>query len=244
MISPRYVGLFLCLAIPACSTAASPMNPPGDAAPDQATKDVAADAIPDAGSDAPVDRASPETGPDTSDDLGIKPPDAPPDTPSATLAASLVAARATWANAKAQCPIYHYDRSFTSFTGWTATTAIEITNNQPSRRDYVSQENRFGTPDAGPTEQWSETGTQIGNHGSGSPALTVEQILSLCDSVVANNPHEYVRLAINAQGVPVECAFRPVNCADDCDMGFWLSNFACAPLGPGDGGAGGDASHD
>jgi hypothetical protein len=155
------------------------------------------------------------------------------------LVAALATARATWMQAKPMCRIYKYNRMHVSFTGWTATTTIKIEDDRPTLRSYVAQENRFGMPDAGPNELWTEIDGAIGSHGSGDPALTVEQLFAQCDSIVASNPGEHITLNTNADGVATSCSFRPQNCADDCDMGFWLSGFDCAAAPPRDGGSDG-----
>jgi hypothetical protein len=60
--------------------------------------------------------------------------DAATDAPSSSREARLAAARVTWAKAKPDCPAYHYMRYHLSFTGWEATTTIEIVNDRPARR--------------------------------------------------------------------------------------------------------------
>jgi hypothetical protein len=153
----------------------------------------------------------------------------------------LSSGRLIWARKKAVCGTYHYARPRASFTGWHATTTIEITNGKPSRRSYTASRS-FGPNDAGADEQWDETGNQVGSHTAGDPALTVEQLLSQCDSILEQNPGEKVTVDISPEGAPTTCSFRPDNCADDCDMGFWLSGFACGPIGSG--ADGGDAGRD
>jgi hypothetical protein len=161
------------------------------------------------------------------------------DAPDSSREARLAAARLMWANAKPDCPVYHYSRYHLSFTGFEATTTIEIANDRPARRSYVSVHDRFGNSDAGPQEKWDEVGSEVGSHTAGDPALTVEQIETLCDSIVAQNPREDVTVDINREGVPVACWFVPKNCADDCGMGFG-ADFACGPLAIVDGGVGQD----
>lgn len=141
----------------------------------------------------------------------------------------LTEAAAVWARDKPTCAPYHYTRTTSSFTGSRTETAVEITNDRPSRRRYVAH---FVQDDGQvKTEQWDETGPAIGTHDGPFQAQTVEQLFAECREALARDPAaNHLTLRIGAHGVPSTCAFFPMNCADDCSMGVSLSDFACGPL--------------
>ena len=147
----------------------------------------------------------------------------------AGAAGELLAAEAAWAAAKPDCSSYHYQVLASSVFGSCSTTTIEIANDEPIERTFVGY--TYGTcgGDAGPSESWDEVGVQqIGTHSDGAPALTVEGLFAACQSSLAVDPAENtIWLTIGADGVPTQCGFTPIDCVDDCPMGFRLAGFAC-----------------
>ena len=159
--------------------------------------------------------------------------------PDGALESELAAAMAEWVVAKASCPVYSYTTVSPSFSGYCATTTVEIADNQPVRRTYLSKE-PCGKPDAGIFDQWDEVGAaQVGSH-SGAPAWTVEQVFAACQSVLARGSvTNSLYLSIGPDGVPSSCAYTPHGCVDDCTTDVGVGIFTC--LAP-DGGT--DASSD
>jgi hypothetical protein len=159
----------------------------------------------------------------------------------ATLQGKLTAARATWVATKGGCGHYVYESDQLSLPfGPCSKTTIEILNDQPIRRAYLSC---ASVPDGGVAEQWSEVGdSQIDTHPDGAYPWIAEGLLDECHAVLNNvmaNPSAYsVSLAINAQGVPVTCLATILQCVDDCTGGIDISSFACQPPD------GADAGHD
>jgi hypothetical protein len=157
-----------------------------------------------------------------------------------SLQGLLNVAEATWAAAKPGCPDYSYVSHQSSVFGSCSNTTIEITNDQPSRRSYVSC---AYVPDGGTVDQWTEVGAaQIYSHTEGASASTVEQLFTSCQAILNNvlaDPSGYsVSLSFDAQGVPVTCLATMLQCVDDCTGGLAISSFAChAPDGA-------DAGHD
>ncbi|HXU82117.1 MAG TPA: hypothetical protein VN914_12015 [Polyangia bacterium] len=149
--------------------------------------------------------------------------------PPSPLQAQLDQAAAMWARDKPSCAPYHYARVTLSFTGSTRQTAIEITNDHPSRRRYDArfvQDNGEVT-----TEHWDETGAAIGSHEDGHRAETVEELFAECRAVLGQDAAaNRLTLEIGAHGVPTDCVFVPKGCEDDCGMGFNITDFACGPL--------------
>jgi len=142
----------------------------------------------------------------------------------------LTAARATWAATKVGCVHYVYESDQLSLPfGPCSKTTIEILNDQPTRRAYVSC---ASGPDGGMAEQWSEVGySQIDTHLDGDHPWPVEGLLDECQAILNNvmgDPSAFsVSLAINAQGVPVTCLATTLQCVDDCAGGLNILSFAC-----------------
>jgi hypothetical protein len=151
---------------------------------------------------------------------------------------TLPMAEAIWAAAKPSCPNYHYEALTWSFTGFCTKTTIQIASDEPVRRSFMGGNDGCGGTDAGPTETWDEVGAlQIGTHADGASALTAEQLFAACQTSLAQDPStNTLTLTIGAEGVPTRCGFTPINCADDCYMGFELSDVTCGSL-PADGGS-------
>ena len=152
---------------------------------------------------------------------------------------TLLRAKATWAAAKPSCPNYHYESLTSSVFGFCSKTTIEIASDQPVQRSYVGYTSGgCGSADAGPSETWEELGAQqVGTHMDGAPALTAEQLFAACETSLAHDPStNTLTLTLGTEGVPNRCGFTPVNCLDDCYMGFELSDVTCGSL-PRDGGS-------
>jgi len=144
----------------------------------------------------------------------------------------LQAAEATWAAAKANCPNYHYEALTSSFVGYCTKTTIQLANDQPVQRSFVSYGEGCGSTDAGPTETWKEIGAQqVGTHTDGASALTAEQLFADCETSLAHDPsRNTLTLTIGAEGIPTRCGFTPIGCLDDCYSGFQLSDVTCGSL--------------
>jgi hypothetical protein len=153
----------------------------------------------------------------------------PPD-----LRDQLSAAATTWANAKGQCPLYSYDRRWTSVFGGGASTAVEIQNDLATRRRYSTHTADGGLDVGSWMTVWDERSADVGSHGTSwsiFPASTVEQLLAECASLLAHDPAAYtLRLGVDEHGVPTECTYVPVGCVDDCLAGITIASFDCAPL--------------
>jgi hypothetical protein len=147
--------------------------------------------------------------------------------------AMLTAAMATWAAAKPGCPAYRYQTQHsTQGFSYCGTTTIQIVNDQPVERSFVSDESGCPyPPDAGVTnitEQWDEVGAQVGSHTDGDSPLTVEQLFAYCQTILAADPSMYrVELAVNSEGVPVGCTSTLLHCVDSCTGGIDIPTFTC-----------------
>jgi hypothetical protein len=146
------------------------------------------------------------------------------------VTAELQAAEATWASAKASCSSYQYTSTTSSVFGSCAETTVHIANDKAVGRSFLDfTSGGCGGGDAAPAETWSELSAQeVGTHSDGAAALTVEQLFAACQTSLSHDPKQNtLTLTIGPEGVPTACGYTPINCVDDCYMGFRLSGFAC-----------------
>ena len=146
------------------------------------------------------------------------------------LQSLLAAAQAEWAQAKTSCSAYSYNREVSSVFGFCAVTTVAVSSDVVSSRGYVAGDSGCPpTPDGGITENWSESGAQVGTHTDGAPAETVEQLFAECQSILALDPSQYsFALTIGFLGIPVTCKATLKQCADDCTTGIQINEFSCA----------------
>jgi hypothetical protein len=142
-------------------------------------------------------------------------------------------ASALWAAAKPSCPIYSYDRRWSSVFGGGSSTEVEIRHDVPTRRRYSTAQGDGGV--SSPLMVvWDETGDMVGRNTTSYtvfPPSTVEQLLAECAMVLAHSPADYIlNLVTDPYGVPLECTNFPRGCYDDCESGIRIATFACAPL--------------
>ncbi len=76
---------------------------------------------------------------------------------------------------------------------------------------------------------WRERGRELGRHGTGAPALTVEQLYALCrDRVLSVRANHAPRLSFHIDGLLQHCGFLNDDCPD-CPV---VSMQAVAPITP------------
>ena len=110
---------------------------------------------------------------------------------------------ATWQNAKSQNgSTYNYQRSYSSMTGFQFRTLIQIKDDAPHARAYVSQSQ---------ADSWVETSGNVGSHATGHPPLTMEEIYGKCKSEILSKSkvENTVVFQADERGVPTcyYCSF-------------------------------------
>jgi len=133
---------------------------------------------------------------------------------------------AAWTTTKAGCAgAYHYSTTSYGPLGVPMyKTTVAIANDQPAARAVERWEN------GAVTDQWVETGAQIGTHAEGAPALTMEQLYDDCRTKIlsgASGSYDVV-FETAASGALTQCtAMRAKDCVDDCSAGVVVMDFAC-----------------
>ena len=144
------------------------------------------------------------------------------------LMGALSVAEEEWGMFESRCPSYHYQ---IQHFGSCAATTVDIVNGQPAERSFTSDVAGC-TPaaDAGAVEQWDEVGaSQLGSHGDGDPARTVQQLLLDCPPVSFSSAYTF-SFDYAGYGEPTTCSATLINCASDCTIGYQISNFECEQI--------------
>jgi hypothetical protein len=168
----------------------------------------------------PPDADAQDVRPDARPDLSVPP----------ELESRLMTAMETWQQAKPICRSYEYISSQTfMFARSSRATTVRIVDDRPVARSYAAY---AGLPDGGieTTEEWRESGAEVGSHPNGDPPHTVEQLFQDCRALLARDPKaNFFYLEIGERGVLKECRYRPMGCVDDCTVGFYIGQFDCLP---------------
>jgi len=187
------------------------------------------DAGPGPETGAPETTAPETAGPETSG-----PETSPPDVSNANvLLAQLTEAKATWTAAKASCPTYYYvSQHQYQPLGGCSKTAVEISQETPTRRRIYTVEPGTCGGGVGPGVLWDETGAAIGTQVGFPSAWTVEELFADCEKNLSSSDpaKNRLELRVGPMGVPMTCGHTPKNCADDCFIGFDLGTFVCGAL--------------
>lgn len=121
---------------------------------------------------------------------------------------------------------YMYQTTFTSFSGLSSTTEVQVTNGVVTSRLYVEyQANENGGKNL--TDSYTETSTTIGTHEKGAGVLTIDDLYNSCASeyLVVDKTNNTIYFETEINGLMTMCGYLPNNCADDCYVGFSISSF-------------------
>lgn len=124
---------------------------------------------------------------------------------------------------------YTYTIEFISWAGFGSRTTIKVEEGEVSERyyEYFLQKYEDGEYQEEITETYTEAGDELGSHEAGAEPLTIDQLYGICISeyLVVNETENTIYFNTNDTGVISECGYVPDNCADDCFIGFQMSNF-------------------
>jgi hypothetical protein len=73
--------------------------------------------------------------------------------------------------------------------------------------------------------EWTESQADIGLHGEGAAALTVDDLYETChDSVLNKGDGYHIAFEVDSRGILKTCTYRPSGCADDgCTTGVRIN---------------------
>jgi hypothetical protein len=121
---------------------------------------------------------------------------------------------------------YSYEVSTSSFTGYQTLTTLQFETGSATFRRFESAA-PLATGLPGPlVVQWEERGTEVGSHTGSPPPDTIDTLYDRCArDVLAQDPNRNtIVLYLDEAGILKSCIYVPDNCADDCNMGVWLSH--------------------
>jgi hypothetical protein len=128
-----------------------------------------------------------------------------------------------WGEMKSQKDSYYkYTRNFRSWVGSGSSTQIYVNNNVVVKREYLGYDSDEVT-----TEEWTEENTELGNHAIGAALLTIDEIYERCKKeILSESDSNYkVYYSTNESGLISSCTKIHQYCADDCSIGFGVSDF-------------------
>lgn len=111
---------------------------------------------------------------------------------------------------------YQYDVRFASWVGFSATTTLEVRDDEVVLRRYEALD-----AEGMVTESWTEQGAELGSHEHGAPLRTIEELYAVCRNEVLTQDRDEntIYLEFRDDGVLEYCRYVPVDCADDCARG-------------------------
>jgi hypothetical protein len=112
---------------------------------------------------------------------------------------------------------YTYTSEFQSFTGFGARTTLVVENGEVVERHYKAQH-----ISGGDAIQWSELGSEVGDHAEGAKAVLVDDLYALCadDVLTTDEETHWINLFIDSSdGLLRSCTASHRLCNDDCSRG-------------------------
>lgn len=123
-------------------------------------------------------------------------------------------------------PAYEYESSTTSMTGSRTTTRVEVLDDEVVGRHYVAFDAQGDV-----TDEWTETGSDIGSNQAGAPAFTVEEVHEACRVEVLNfvgpaaDEVDSVKFSYDDDNLLTGCVYIPTGCVDDCLLGYKIEGY-------------------
>lgn len=123
-------------------------------------------------------------------------------------------------------PAYEYESTTSSMTGARTTTRIEVVNDEVVGRHYVALDAQGDV-----TEEWTETGADLGSNQAGAPAFTVEEVHEACRVEVLNfvgpaaDEVDSVKFSYDDEELLTGCVYVPTGCVDDCLQGYKIEGY-------------------
>ncbi|MFV9482506.1 hypothetical protein ACNI3T_01635 [Christiangramia sp. ASW11-125] len=123
---------------------------------------------------------------------------------------------------------YEYTIETASWTGFATSTTIKVENGEVVSREFISTQPQEENPAETETvEEYMEAGSDLGTHESGAEILTIDELYSLCfaEYLTIDTDSNLIYFDTTSEGVINTCGYVNKNCADDCFVGFKLTNF-------------------
>ena len=123
---------------------------------------------------------------------------------------------------------YEYTIETASWTGFATSTTIKVEDGEVVSREFISTQPQEENPAETETvEEYMEAGSDLGTHESGAEILTIDELYNLCfaEYLTVDTDSNLIYFDTTSEGVINTCGYVNKDCADDCFIGFRLTNF-------------------
>ena len=123
---------------------------------------------------------------------------------------------------------YEYTIETESWTGFATSTTIKVEDGEVVSREFISTQPQEENPAETETvEEYMEAGSDLGTHESGAEILTIDELYNLCfaEYLTVDTDSNLIYFDTTSEGVINTCGYVNKDCADDCFIGFRLTNF-------------------
>ena len=117
---------------------------------------------------------------------------------------------------------YKYITTFSSWTGYSAKTGIQVKDDIITSRECVVSNFNYETLSYDTIEHYTESANEIGIHEIGANPLTIDELYDTCakEYLKVNTKNNTIYLETNQDGLLNLCGFVPEGCVDDCYFGI------------------------
>ena len=118
---------------------------------------------------------------------------------------------------------YEYTLSQSSVFGWSATTTVKVMDGKIVGRTYYEQSDA----NADMKLIYTETADQINSNQKGERAVLFDELYRGCaeNTLTKDEQMHNIYLETDDRGLLSSCSSREKNCADDCNVGFYVQDF-------------------
>ena len=123
---------------------------------------------------------------------------------------------------------YEYTIETVYWTGFATSTTIKVEDGEVVSRDFMSTQPQEENPaETEIVEEYLENGCDLGTHESGADILTIDELYSLCfaEYLTVDTDSNLIYFDTTSEGVINTCGYVNKDCADDCFVGFKLTDF-------------------
>lgn len=124
---------------------------------------------------------------------------------------------------------YEYSIQFSSYTGYSTTTNIEVQNGEVvSRTFYEVDPTKATEPPKENSPKYIEDKNTLNTHKDGSPGITIDSLYQKCSKqyLSADSKENTVTFQVDELGILKVCGYTPINCQDDCFQGISLGKIS------------------
>lgn len=131
-----------------------------------------------------------------------------------------------WQSIKSKHPSYQYTTQFSSWTGYSSETRVQVRNGKIYARGFMEMNSRQTPNQQTSGRMYLEIGKQIGSNDFGAPAKTLDDIYMQCglEWLQKDALDNRLYFTTDKNGILNTCGYRHKQCSDDCFRGASISS--------------------